>query len=236
MEPTTNKVPKHIGIVLYGNRRFAKRLMLKPWKGHEWGYDKVKKVFDWMRELSIKEVTFYAFSVENFNRPKEEFDYLMKLFLKAYEETLQDERIHRYKVKINFIGRLYMFPKEVQESMKKLATATKDYDDYIINFAMGYGGRQEVIDAAKKIAEQIKQGKLALDQINEESFSKCLYTDHEPDLIIRTGGAHRTSNFMIWQSNYSEWLFLDKFWPEFEKEDLIKAIADYSQRERRFGK
>ncbi|MBD3310356.1 di-trans,poly-cis-decaprenylcistransferase, partial [Candidatus Woesearchaeota archaeon] len=113
---------------------------------------------------------------------------------------------------------------------------TKDNDKHVINFAMAYGGRQEVVDAAKKIAEQIKQGKLDIDQINEDTFSRNLYFNSEPDLIIRTGGAHRTSNFLLWQAHYSEWLFLEKFWPEFEKEDLVKAIDDYGNRERRFGK
>tara|TARA_Y100000294_G_scaffold176847_1_gene200460 strand:- start:284 stop:994 length:711 start_codon:yes stop_codon:yes gene_type:complete len=236
MKPVQSNMPKHVGIILDGNRRFAKRLMMKPWKGHEWGYEKVKKVFDWIKELDIRKLTLYVVSVENFNRPKEEFDYLMKLFIKAYNEILKDKRLYDNKIRINFIGRLHLFPKEVQESMTKLQEATKNNDKYLVNIAMGYGGRQEVIDATKKLFEQIQQGKLNIDQINEESFAKCLYTREEPDLIIRTGGARRTSNFLIWQSNYSEWCFVDKFWPEFEKEDFIKCINDYSARERRFGK
>ncbi|MBI2667351.1 di-trans,poly-cis-decaprenylcistransferase [Candidatus Woesearchaeota archaeon] len=230
------KVPKYIGIILDGNRRFAKRLMLKPFMGHEWGAKKVEKLFDWCKELGIKEVTLYAFSIQNFNRPKEEFDFLMNIFKKEFTRLFDDPRLENDKVKINFIGRIWKFPEDLQDIMKKLMYKTRDNDNYIVNFAMAYGGREEVIDAVKRIGENVKNGKLDINDINEKVFSKNLYTDHEPELIIRTGGEKRTSNFLIWQSHYSEWVFLEKTWPEFEKEDLIQAIEDYSQRERRFGK
>jgi len=235
-ELNLSKVPRHIAIIMDGNRRFSKRLMLKPWKGHEWGAKKVEKLLDWCKELRIKELTLYTFSVQNFNRPKVEFDYLMNLFRKEFERFKDDERIHKNRIRINFLGRLYMFPKNIQESMKALMDMTKDYGDYQINFAMAYGGRAEVIDATIKIAKDVKEGKLDLDKINEETFSRNLYSDHEPDLIIRTGGEKRTSNFLIWQSYYSEWVFLEKMWPEFEKEDLIEAINDFFKRKRRYGK
>ena len=231
-----NKVPKHIAIILDGNRRFSKRLMIKPWKGHEWGAKKVEKLFDWCKELGIKELTLYSFSVQNFNRPKQEFNYLMKIFSQEFEKLKYDKRVDENKIRINFIGRIWMFPKEIQEKMNYLMEKTRHYNNYIINFAMAYGGREEVIDATKKILEQIEQGKLNIDQVNEETFSRNLYMNDEPDLIIRTGGEKRTSNFLVWQSHYSEWIFLEKMWPEFEKEDLIKAIDDFSQRQRRFGK
>lgn len=236
MQPTIENVPKHIAITLDGNRTFAKRLMLKPFKGHEYGYEKVKKLFDWTKELGIKELTLYAFSVYNFNRPKEEFNYLMKLFKEAFEETKKDKRIHENRIKINFIGRIHMFPKDVQEKMQELMEITKNYNDYIINFAMAYGGKAEVIDATKKIAEQIKEGKLNVDEINEETFSKNLYFSENVDLMIRTSGQIRTSDFLPWQGANAEWIFLEKCWPEFEKQDLIEAIQEYSRRERRFGK
>ena len=231
-------IPKHIGIILDGNRRFAKKLMMKPWMGHEWGAQKVEKLFDWCKELGVKEITLYAFSIQNFNRPKEEFDYLMNIFKKEFNRLLNDEilKLEKDKVRINFIGRIWKFPEDIQDIMKKLMYKTKDYNNYTINFAMAYGGREEVLDAVKRIGEKVKNGKLDINEINEEIFSENLYMDHEPDLIIRTGGEKRTSNFLIWQSWYSEWLFLEKTWPEFEKEDLIKAIEDFSQRERRFGK
>lgn len=231
-----NKVPKHIAIILDGNRRFSKRLMIKPWKGHEWGAKKVEKLLEWCNELGIKELTLYSFSVQNFNRPKKEFDYLMNLFKTEFEKFKDDPRIHENKIRINVIGRIWMFPKDLQEKMHEIMEKTKHYNDHIINFAMAYGGREEVIDAVKKISEQIKKGELDIDQINEETFSRNLYIKDEPDLIIRTGGEKRTSNFLIWQSHYSEWIFLEKMWPEFEKQDLIQAIEDYSNRRRRFGR
>src|SRR3989344_915456 len=172
MKPTIGKVPKHIGLILDGNRTFSRRLMLKPWRGHEFGAKKVEKLFEWIKELGIKELTLYAFSIYNFNRPKEEFDYLMKLFRESFEKAIKDKRIHEDKIRINFIGRIHMFPKDVQEKMQELMEVTKKYDSYIVNFAMAYGGKTEVIDATKKIAEQIKKGKLNINEINEETFSK----------------------------------------------------------------
>ncbi len=231
------KVPKHIAIILDGNRRFAKRLMIKPWMGHEWGFKKVEKLFEWLSELKfIKELTLYAFSMQNFNRPKEEFDYLMKVFKDMCDRFSNDPKIMENSIRINFIGRTYLFPADLQEKMKNISEKTKNNDKYIINIALAYGGREEVIDAVKKVGEQIKKGKLDVDKINEEVFSKNLYMESEPDIIIRTGGDKRTSNFLIWQSSYSEWFFLEKTWPEFEKEDLLKVIEEYKQRERRFGK
>jgi len=233
---TISPVPKHIGIILDGNRRFSRKLMMKPWKGHEWGAGKVEKLFDWVHDLGVKELTLYAFSYENFNRPKEEFDHLMRIFKNEFDKVMDDGRIHEQRIRINVIGRIWMFPDDVRKSLQRVMDLTKDYDDYIINFAMAYGGRTEVIDAVRKISQQVRDGTLDIDGINEETFQRCLYMEDEPDLIIRTGGAHRTSNFLVWQSAYSEWVFLEKTWPEFEKEDLVKAIEDYGNRERRFGR
>lgn len=236
MQPTNNGVPRHIAIILDGNRRFSKKLMAKPWKGHEWGAKKVERLADWAKELGIKEITLYAFSIENFNRPKQEFDYLMNLFKKECDRLLLDKRVKKDKLRVNFIGRIDMFPKDVRDKMHKVMTLTKHHDNYIINFAMAYGGRTEVLDATKKIAQQVKQGSLDIDQINEEVFEKNLYMKDSPELVIRTGGEKRTSNFLIWQANYAEWIFLEKTWPEFEKQDLVEAIAEYKSRERRFGR
>lgn len=236
MESTKNKVPEHIGIILDGNRRFAKRLMMKPWKGHEWGAKKVEKLFNWCKDLGIKEATLYTFSVENFNRPKDEFDFLMKIFKMEFKRLMKNEDVMKEGIRVNFIGRICMFNSELETLMRQVMEKTKNNDRYIVNFAMAYGGRSEVVDAVRKIAEQIKEGKLNVDQINEETFKNYLYTADEPDLIIRTGGEKRTSNFLPFQGAYSEWLFLEKTWPEFEKEDLVEAIAEYGRRERRFGK
>ena len=227
-------VPKHVAIVLDGNRRFAKKLMLKPWKGHEWGKGKVEKLFEWAKELGVNELTLYAFSIQNLNRPKEEFDYLMKLFVESFNGIKNDIKIK--EVKINFIGRINLFPKEVQKAMNELMEKTKDNIPYIVNFAMAYGGQEEVIDAVKKISEQVKDGKLDINKINEESFKDYLYLKDSPELIIRTGGEKRTSNFLNYQAAYSEWIYLEKMWPEFEKEDFEECIKEYSSRQRRFGR
>lgn len=236
---TLEKVPRHIGIILDGNRRFAKKLMLKPWMGHEWGAKKMTQFLDWCRELGVQEVTCYAFSVQNFNRPKEEFDYLIRIFEKEFKELSTPEKIAELKkngVRINFIGRINMFPQAVQDGMRRLMELTLENKPYIVNFAMAYGGREEVIDAVKRIGEDIKNGTLDLAKLNEEVFGKYLYLNSDPELIIRTGGEKRTSNFLPWQGIYSEWFFLDKTWPEIEKEDLIQVLEEYKNRERRFGK
>ena len=228
--------PKHVGIILDGNRRFAKRLMKEPWKGHDYGAKKVGKLLEWCKELDVKELTLYAFSIQNFNRPKIEFNYLMKLFREFFDDQEYHKKIHDNKVRIRFIGRTHLFPEDVCERMKKLEQDTKDYDDYKINFAMAYGGREEIIDGIKKLGRDIEDGKVKVEDLDESVFSKFLYMDSEPDFIIRTGGDHRTSNFLAWQSTYSEWIFLEKTWPEFEKEDLFNCIENFSKRERRFGK
>ena len=237
MKPTRKNVPKHIGLILDGNRRFSKRLMLKPWKGHEWGAKKVEAVLEWCKEYGVREITLYAFSIENFDsRPKAEFDYLMKLFEKELAKMMNDPRLEKDKVKVNFIGRINMFPKSLQEVMNKLMEKTKQNNKLIVNFAMAYGGRAEIIDATRKLSEQVKKGKLDVRDINEKTFSKNLYIQSEPDLIIRTSES-RLSGFLLWQSDYAEIIFLpDKLWPEFEKKDFVECLNEYSRRQRRFGK
>ncbi len=233
-----NRVPRHIGIILDGNRRFAKKLMLKPWMGHEWGAKKVEQLLNWITELGIREVTLYSFSMQNFDRPKEEFEFLMQLFKKEFSTIINEQlfNINAKGIRMSFIGRINLFPRYVQDLMLELMEKTKSNNKFLVNFAMAYGGREEVIDAVQKIGEQIKRGKLDVTTINEQSFGKYLYLNSDPDLIIRTGGEHRTSNFLIWQSWYAEWVFLDKTWPEFEKEDLLCAVKEYEERERRLGK
>lgn len=229
-------VPKHIGIIMDGNRRFSKRLMMKPWKGHEWGAEKVKKILDWCREYEIKELTLYTFSYQNFNRPKEEFDHLMNIFKDNFDKLSDDKRLYENEIRINVIGRIWEFPEDVQKRLHNIMEKTKHHNKYIINFAMAYGGQEEIIDASKRIAEKVKNGELDINEINKETFSSNLYMANEPDIIIRTGGEKRTSNFLAYQSAYSEWFYVEKMWPEFEKEDFVKIIEDYSSRKRRFGK
>ncbi len=229
-------VPNHIGIIMDGNRRFAKRLMAKPWQGHEWGAKKLEQVLSWCQEYKIKEITIYTFSMQNFNRPKKEFDFLMKLFSENFNKLKDDKRIYENKIRINVIGRLWLFPEHVRNSLYEIMELTKDHDKHIVNFAMAYGGQEEVIDAAIKIAEKVKKGELDIKDINEEVFKKNLYTPDEPDLIIRTGGEKRVSNFMSYQGAYSEYIFVEKMWPDLEKEDFAMCLEEYAERKRRFGK
>ena len=225
-------IPKHIGIILDGNRRFAKRLLLEPWKGHKYGAEKVEKLLDYMREIGIKEVTLYCLSVENINnRPKNELEYLFKLFRKEFRE-MDRQKLMVNGIRIKFIGNLDLLPADLKEQCLKLEKETEMNKDYIVNFALAYGGRQEIIEAVRKIVSK----KLKPEEINEEVFGKNLWLSSEPELIIRTGGEKRTSNFLPWQAAYAELLFLDKLWPEFEKEDLVNAIEEFKRRKRNFGK
>lgn len=226
---------KHVAIILDGNRRYAKKHKLKLLRGHEFGAKKVEKLFDWCRQLGIKELTLYVFSMENFKRPKNEVNYLMNLFRKQFKKLSKDKRIEKDKIRINFIGRLSLFPKDMQEMMKSIMKKTKNHKNFRINFAIGYGGRAEIIDAAKNIINEIKRKKLNERNINENLFKKHLYLSSEPDLLIRPGGELRISNFLVWQSCYTELYFTKKLWPEFTKNDLKKAVDDYKKRERRFG-
>jgi len=220
---------KHIGIILDGNRRFAKRLMLEPWRGHELGAEKIERLLDWCKELGIKEMTLYCFSLENFNRPKKEFNFLMKIFKKEFSKLKKDKRIHDNKIKLRFIGKIELFDSEIQNLVKDLEKMTENYNDYVINFALGYGGRQEIVEAVKKL---VKNGK----EINEKNLQENLWLSDDIDLVIRTGAEKRTSNFLPWQATYAEWIFLDKMWPEFEKQDLLSCIEEFKSRKRRFGK
>jgi len=227
-----NQVPQHIAIILDGNRRFAKRLMLEPWKGHNYGKEKVEKIIDLANNLGIKQITFYALSVENIkSRPENELNYLYKL-MKTEFKNMDKEKIKKNKIKINFIGNLSLLPQNLQQQCNKLEQQTKENNKFIVNFAIAYGGRQELIEAVKKIISN----KLQPDQINEQIIEQNLYMSNQPELIIRTGGEKRTSNFLPWQSAYSEWFFLDKMWPEFEEQDLIDCIEQFKTRKRNFGK
>ena len=226
----------HVGIILDGNRRFAKRLMKQPWKGHEYGKEKVEKLVDWCKDLDIGELTLYAFSAQNFKRPKEELEYVLKLFKKAAEELLVDKRLVENDIRIRFVGRIHKFPEDVQQLMKQLEDNTKNHKTYMINFAMGYGGREEIIDAIKKAFSDIENHKHTIMDIDENTFQHYLGVENDVDLVIRTGGEKRTSNFLPWQTTYAELIFLEKMWPEFEKQDLIDCLEEYKSRQRRFGK
>lgn len=237
-EVKKGRIPQHIAIIMDGNRRLAERLGLRPWEGHRLGAEKVEDVLEWCLDLGIKTITAYAFSTENFNRPREEIERLFDLFEEYFNKVAKDTRIHKNKTRIKAIGRIERFPKRVRDAIKRAEEATKDYNNFQLNLAVAYGGRQEVLDAVKKIAEKVREGSLELGSINEETISKNLYTNGlpDPDLIIRTSGEERISGFLLWQSAYSELYFCESFWPGFRKIDFLRAIRTFQQRKRRFGR
>lgn len=224
------KGPFHIAIILDGNRRYAQKHKMELWKGHELGAKKVEDLMDWCNELGVKELTLYSFSTENFNRSGKEVGFLMELFRKQINKLKNDKRLDKNKIRVNFIGRLSLFPKDIQKEMKELMERTRRNDKFIVNFAMGYGGKQEIVDAVNKLLSK------GVKEIDENGFENYLYLKDKPDLLIRPGGELRISNFLLWQMAYTELYFTDKLWPEFTKKDLAKAVGDYKKRERRFGK
>jgi len=229
-------IPIHVAFIMDGNRRFAKRLMKQPWKGHEWGAKKVREVARWCRDKGIKYATFYGLSIENlYNRPKKELEMLMKIFKREFSSIPYDKEIHRNEVRVNVIGRIDLLPSDVQEAINEAVESTKHYDNYVVTFAIAYGGRQEIVDAVKKLVEK---GNGVVDKLTPESFSRFLYTSNipDPDLVIRTSGEKRISGFLLWQIAYSELFFTEELWPEFKKETFEKAINDFMARERRFGR
>ncbi len=232
--------PDHIAVILDGNRRWAINHSLNPRLGHYHGAYKTERVLRWCLEAGVKTITLYAFSTENFERPREEIEELMNIFEKKLRDILQSGDIHENKVHVRVIGRLGMLSENLRHMIEKVEEATRDYDKHFLNLAIAYGGRAEIIDATRKIAEQIQLGMLLPSQIDEDIFEKHLYTSYlskqDPDLIIRTSGEERLSGFLLYQSAYSELCFLDVYWPEFRRIDLLRAIRTYQTRKRRFGK
>ncbi len=230
---------EHIAIILDGNRRWASENELNPWLGHKKGAETVEQLLDWCEKLGVKFVTLYTFSTENFRRSPEEIKAIMKIAEEKFRKLLTDERIHRNKVHVKVIGRVNLLPESLQQLIADVEEATENYDKQFLNFAFAYGGRAEIVDAAKTIAEKVKDGELQLNDVNESTFEKYLYTAHmpkqEPDLIIRTSGEERLSGFLLWQSAYSELAFLDVFWPDFRLIDLLRAIRTFQTRKRRYG-
>lgn len=230
-------VPDHVAIIMDGNRRFAKTAGLNPSIGHQFGTEKVKNTLDWCMELGIKNLTLYAFSTENFNRNQNEVKELMDLCHKELLKAKKDSRIHKNKVRVSVIGQIEELPDHIQQEAITLMDQTKEYMDYNLSIAIAYGGREEIVNAVQQIAEDVKLGDIDLSDINEEKVASYLYTKNlpDPDLILRTSGEERISNFLLWQMAYSEFYFTDVFWPAFQKRDFLKAIQSYQQRKRRYG-
>jgi len=230
-------LPHHIGLILDGNRRFAKTLGLSSEIAYEWGADKLEEVLDWCWHLGIKVVTVYAFSAENYRRSTDEVSKLMAMFERKFREVAADERVHRYKIKVKAIGNIDMLPESVRSAIEEAERSTSSYTNYRLNIAVGYGGRLEIVEACRKIAEKVERGLVRPSDVDEEMIRTHLYTNGvpDPDLIVRTSGEERLSGFLLWQSAYSELYFCESYWPEFRKIDFLRAIRTYQQRERRFG-
>ncbi|MGB9854248.1 MAG: polyprenyl diphosphate synthase [Candidatus Bathyarchaeales archaeon] len=231
--------PEHIAIILDGNRRWASEKDLEPWYGHKKGAEKVEHLLEWCMRLGVKSMTLYAFSTENFQRPKEEVEEIMKIASEELQKILKDERIHKNKVRVKVIGRTSLLPEDMQKLITDVEKATQDYGEHFLNIAFAYGGRAEIVDAARKIAEKAQKKELRPEDVTESVFEKYLYTSHlpkqDPDLIIRTSGEERLSGFLLWQSAYSELCFLDVYWPDFRLIDLLRAVRTFQKRKRRFG-
>lgn len=231
--------PEHIAIILDGNRRWASDKALNPWAGHEKGAERVEQLIDWCLKLDVRSITLYAFSTENFGRSKSEVEEIMRIAGENFRKILTDERVHKSKIRVKVIGRVNLLPESFQQLIREVENATKDYDQHFLNFAFAYGGRAEIVDAARKIAEKVHEGKLRPEKVDEETFEQYLYTSHmpkqDPDLIIRTSGEERLSGFLLWQSAYSELCFLDAYWPDFRLIDLLRAVRTFQKRKRRFG-
>ena len=232
-------MPRHVGVIMDGNRRYAKEVLKTDNVsiGHKLGKKKVEEVANWCVNTKIKVLTIYAFSTENFNRDKKEVDFLLSLIRAMLDEVAKDENTHKHKIRVKVIGDRSMLPDDLMEAVRNVEEVTKDYDDYHFNIAVAYGGRQEIVTAIKKIAERVKDGTLNVEDIDESMISSELYTsdDPDPDLILRTSGELRISNFLIWQLAYSELYFTDVYWPGFRYIDFLRAIRSYQQRSRRYG-
>lgn len=211
-----------------------------PKKGHWKGADAVENLLDWCEEFDIKIITLYALSAENLDRNDDELEYLYELIRMRLEKLLNDPRIHKNEMRVKAIGRIELLPTSIKEILKELDNVTKNYDRHFLNIALAYGGQNELVDAVKKIGEKIKSGSLNVEDIDKSEIESNLYTSHlpqsSPDMILRTSGEKRLSGFLIWQSAYSELVFMDIFWPEFRKIDLMRAIRTFQERKRRLGK
>ncbi|MBO3800884.1 MAG: polyprenyl diphosphate synthase [Thermoproteota archaeon] len=232
-------LPQHIALILDGNRRWSAKQGVDLRTGYLVGAEKLRDVLNWIYDLKIRVVTIYALSTENFKRSNEEIELLLSLFYEKLLEISSSNEFNKYNVKVKFIGRKNLLPSNLVKLMEKLERDTQRNNDFVLNIAIGYGGRQEIIDAIKKIVVSFSENRIKLDDINEQLVERYLYTSHlsypDPDLIIRTSGEFRASNFLIWQSAYSEFFITDVLWPDFRKIDLYRAIRSFQGRKRRYG-
>lgn len=230
------RLPKHIAIIMDGNGRWAKEQGQDRLFGHYQGVVSVRKVVEAATEIGIQYLTLYAFSTENWDRPQEEVSGLMTLFVDTIAKEVPD--LHKNNIQLHFIGNLQMLPKEAQEALSNAAQLTAQNTGLNLVIALSYSSRWELVEATKIIAQKVQDGQLAIEQITEATISQSLTTKDfpDPELMIRTSGECRISNFLLYQLAYAELYFTDTLWPAFSKEDLVKALMEYQSRERRFGK
>lgn len=231
----SGEIPKHIAIIMDGNGRWAKKRGLPRVAGHREGVKSVRDVVEACAQLGVKYLTLFAFSTENWRRPKHEIDTLMKLLIKALRT--ETDKLHKNDIKLVAIGNIESLPADVQRELKEAIEKTKNNKRMVLNLAISYSGRWEIIEAVKGVARDVKSGKVKVDEINDNLFASYLKTAGmpEPDLLIRTSGEFRISNFLLWQIAYTELYICDCLWPDFRRKHLYEAIKDYQKRERRFG-
>ena len=235
-KPENLKIPAHIGIIMDGNGRWAKKRKMVRSFGHKAGAKVFRKITKYCSNIGVKYLTVYAFSTENWKRPETEINFLMDLFEQYLNECISDFKDEN--IKVNFIGDKTRFSEKLQKLILEVENTSQKSSGMTLNIAMNYGGRAEIVKAVKDIAKKVSNGETSIDEIDEDLISQNLYTKFQPDpdLIIRPSGEFRLSNFLTWQSVYSELLFMDILWPDFTEKDLDAAILEYNKRNRRFGK
>jgi tritrans,polycis-undecaprenyl-diphosphate synthase [geranylgeranyl-diphosphate specific] len=237
-EVLRGSIPQHIAIIQDGNRRYAKKLGQSTEKGHMYGADTVERVLNWCDEIGVLQLTLYGFSTENFKRPEKEKKAIFSIMKEKSKQLRESERTHKLKLRIRTLGDMDMLPKDLKDEIAMTDSATATYDKFYLNLAVAYGGRQEIVDSAKKIARDVQNGTLSPDDVTEDLVGGYLYLDRTPntdvDLIIRTGGDERTSNFLPWQASGNECaIYISApYWPEFRKIDFLRAIRSYQIREK----
>ena len=233
-------IPGHIAVILDGNRRWARKRILAQRSGHFRGADAVENLLDWCEELDISIITLYVLSAENLARDDGELEDLYGLIEERLRKLYEDPRIHRNKMRVRAIGRIELLPEPIRDIISELDKATAGYDRRYLNVAMAYGGQNELVDAIKKIGNRIRDKTLDVENITAEHIEESLYTAYlpqpSPDMVLRTSGEKRLSGFLLWQSAYSELVFMDIMWPEFRKIDLLRAVRIYQRRRRRMGR
>lgn len=228
-------LPRHVAIILDGNGRWAESKNLSRSQGHIEGVKRVEEIVEVARQMGIQVLTLYTFSTENWTRPQSEVSMIMKILCAVLDEKIK--KLIKDNIQFRSIGRREGIPPEVLEKLERSIELTKKNTGLVVNIAFNYGSRVEIVDAIKNLAKDVKDGRLQVEQINEQTISDALYTKGlpDPDLLIRTSGEKRISNFLLWQLSYAELYFTEKYWPQFDKAEFEKAIQDYQNRERRFG-